>query len=174
MHCAIAERSASPVGTVIIGSSEGLRNPVLGPLRDPLRDPPAGGSPGGRPRPPRAPGGARAGPGPGRPGGRPGPPPGPPFWAHFGAILGPKDDLIVLQNPPFGGPPGVHFWAPRGGPPRGAKKCTFFWVFNNSPSRDSLGHFFGPPILGHFRGFPGGIWGIADWDSVYRVTWHTP
>ena len=27
--------------------------------------------------------------------------------------------------------PGVH------------KKCTFFWVFNNSPSRDSLGTFFG-------------------------------
>ena len=28
----------------------------------------------------------------------------------------------------------------RGVPPGGAKKCTFFWVFNNSPSRDKMGH----------------------------------
>ena len=30
------------------------------------------------------------------------------------------------------------------GTPKNPKKCTFFWVFNNSPSRDSLGPFFGP------------------------------
>ena len=40
--------------------------------------------------------------------------------------------------------------APPGGPPRGGKKCTFFWVFNNSPSRDSLVPFFSPPFLGQF------------------------
>jgi len=56
---------------------------------------------------------------------------------------------------PLGGPPG--------GPPRGAKTCTFFWAFNNSPSRDSLGlpggpgdTPAGPPILAPIRGTCGG------------------
>ena len=51
------------------------------------------------------------------------------------------------------------FWDPRGAP-RGAKKCTFFWVFNNSPSRDKiLGQFLGPPghpVWGPSQGYPNG------------------
>ena len=46
------------------------------------------------------------------------------------------------------------FWGipgrPPGGVPRVHKKCTFFWVFNNSPSRDSLAAFFGLPRTPHF------------------------
>ena len=82
-----------------------------------------------------------------------------PFGGHL--------DYILYYRPPlWGGPPGVPFLAPRGAPPpRGAKKCTFFWVFNNSPSRDSLGHFFHPPILGQF----GTVWDYADLDSVYSM-----
>ena len=38
------------------------------------------------------------------------------------------------------------FWGarepPPGGAPRVHKKCTFFWVFNNSPSRDRIRAFF--------------------------------
>ena len=55
---------------------------------------------------------------------------------------------------------GVPGQGPQGGPPRGAKKCTFFWVFNNSPSRDKNLDFFHPPgraILGGLRGYLGGI-----------------
>ena len=66
-----------------------------------------------------------------------------PFW-------GPIYIYLYLEPPFWGAQPGVHFGAPRGGPPRGAKKCTFFWVFNNSPSRDSLGPFFRTPVLGQF------------------------
>ena len=49
-------------------------------------------------------------------------------------------------GPPVGGPP----WGGRAA--GGAKKCTFFWVFNNSPSRDNLKFFFprGPPRDPHF------------------------
>ena len=36
----------------------------------------------------------------------------------------------------------VLFLAGFSGTPKKAKKCTFFWVFNNSPSRDSLVPFF--------------------------------
>lgn len=117
----------------------------------------------------------------------PGPPPGkfPAPGAHFGPlpdpslgpILGPFWGLyiyyLVYIGPPQRGLPGVPFWAPPGGPPggppRGAKKCTFFWVFNNSPSRDSLVPFFGsrrvppgPPLLGPIQGYVG-------WDSAYRI-----
>ena len=46
----------------------------------------------------------------------------------------------------------MHFCPAPGAPPGRAKKCTFFWVFNNSPSRDSLGHFFRPRAApGHPR-----------------------
>ena len=43
----------------------------------------------------------------------------------------------------MGGPGGPHR-GPPGGPP-GPPPCTFFWVFNNSPSRDSFGPLFWPP-----------------------------
>ena len=66
-----------------------------------------------------------------------------------GSQEGPK--MGTPGGPPGGSPPG---------PARGGKKCTFFWVFNNSPSRDSLGPFFplfspprDRPVLGHFGGF---------------------
>ena len=42
------------------------------------------------------------------------------------------------------------------GTPKNPKKCTFFWVFNNSPSRDSLGPFFGPRDSAVF-----GIYGVS-------------
>ena len=147
-------------------------SPVRGPLRDPLRDP-LPGPPRPAPPGPGAPRGRGRPPGPGRPppGGAPGTPreapreapPGPPFGARFGAyIYG-----FRTSYPPDGGPQGVHFGTPREaprGPPRGgAKKCTFFWVFNNSPSRDSLGlpggpgdTPAGPPILAPIRGTCGG------------------
>jgi len=53
-----------------------------------------------------------------------------------------------------------------GGPPGGAKKCTFFWVFNNSPSRDRIllfWHFWsksGPPGDPPFWGL---FWGSEIW-----------
>jgi len=68
----------------------------------------------------------------------------------------------------LGGIWGVHFATPRGAPlppgrgapPGGAKKCTFFWVFNNSPSRDKsedfFFHFFGPK-----------------WPKMARLCYHT-
>ena len=127
MHCARAERSASPIGTVIIGSSEGLRNPVLGPLRDPLRDPPAGGLPGAAPAPRGAPGGRPGRAGAGAPRGAPGTPrrglPGTPkmgpFWGLYYYIL-------ILEPPFWGAQPGVHFWAPGGPGPPGGKKVHIF------------------------------------------------
>ena len=111
---------------------------------------------------------------------RPGGPPGAPKWAsreplrepQNGPILeplwGPIYILFCITDPPFWGvrqgalfaPPGD---PPGGGPPGdppGGKKCTFFWVFNNSPSRDSLGPFFrffrvpGTALLGgHLLGY---------------------
>ena len=65
------------------------------------------------------------------------------------------------MGPPGEGPPG-------GAPPGGAKKCTFFWVFNNSPSRDS----FGPPENpgGPGGALPGtpqrGVLGAHNWPDV--------
>ena len=51
-------------------------------------------------------------------------------------------------------PPGTPRVPPGG--PRGGSRCTFFWVFNNSPSRDSRN----PPR--GFSGVPhrGGVWGV--------------
>ena len=89
------------------------------------------------------------------------PPKKDPFWRHI--------YMFYITNPPKRGsqegskmdPPGG---PPRGvprGPARGGKKCTFFWVFNNSPSRDSLGPFFPPPGQAGFgtvwRAPPGGV-----------------
>ena len=155
---------------------------IIGPREPPRRHPPGGGSPrpgqgpGNFPEIPEIPPPAR-----GAPGGpksaqnraeiwpQIGPKIGP-FWTRFWR---PIYILLYYRNPPRGArfdPPfGVHFGAPRGGPPGGppggAKKCTFFWVFNNSPSRDSLSPFFAPPILGQF----GTVWGTPPWDSVYRT-----
>ena len=89
-----------------------------------------------------------------------GPPLGTPFWAPLGR---PYIYTIVFLDPPEWGSRRVHFVPPLGDPPgggppgpRGAKKCTFFWVFNNSPSRDSLVPFFGsrghPPRTGVWVG----------------------
>ena len=121
------------------------------------------GTPGGR-APGAPPGRAReiSGPGPGRAPGARGAPRGPrrgPFrdprpGPQFGPLWGPYIYIFIVLDPPPGGPSGVHFVPPQGGPggppARGAKKCTFFWVFNNSPSRDSLGPFFPPPGQGGF------------------------
>ena len=41
------------------------------------------------------------------------------------------------------------------GAPRGRARCTFFWVFNNSPSRDKNLDIFRPPREGQNRG----LWG---------------
>ena len=95
-----------------------------------------------------------------------------PLWdpqkgAQKGAQKGP-----FYRDPPYantyekGGPRGAQngtrngapWGAPRGAP-GGAKKCTFFWVFNNSPSRDKNLAFFRPPGTG-----PGGPkWGVWGW-----------
>ena len=104
---------------------------------------PRRGLPGG------APGGAR---------GRPGTPRrGLPGTPQNGPFLGPIYTIFYITDPPFwGSPPGCTFGPPGARDPRGAKKCTFFWVFNNSPSRDSLGTPRGTPrdgaILGVSRG----------------------
>ena len=142
--------------------SERLLEPSQnGPPGTPSRGPPKSA--------PRGPGkfpGKFPGPGPGRAGGARGaragaraprrePPPGPPKMAHFGPII----LFFILETPKMGVPP----WDPPPGHPPGApapgpggKKCTFFWVFNNSPSRDSLGPFFQARfwgvVLGDTRG----------------------
>ena len=93
------------------------------------------------------------GPGPARPGrparGSPGAPrdtpPGRP-------ILGPNYGLFIQKwgkSTPRRDPARGALLAPPGG---GCKKCTFFWVFNNSPSRDSLVTFF---RFFRSRGVPG-------------------
>ena len=85
------------------------------------------------------------------PGGSGGVPPGP---GSMGVNLGAGGD--TPPRPPRGPPgppphPGGSGGGSRGGTggppgtppgPRGAKKCTFFWVFNNSPSRDKDGTLF--------------------------------
>ena len=149
----------APTGSVLMARLTGVWNPPPGhppgtppgtPPGPPPRDPPARGRPGrenfpgpgragpGRPGPARAPRAA-----PGGPGGAPA------REAQFGAIPGPFIIFLVfiwgVTPPPEATratPPGSP-GSPRPGP--GPKKCTFFWVFNNSPSRDSLGHFFDPP-----------------------------
>ena len=75
-----------------------------------------------------------------------------------GPKKGPPEGPKWGQNRPISLYPGIR-GTPRG--PRGAKKCTFFWVFNNSPSRDknwAFLAFFGPPKKGPFWGYPGGGW----------------
>ena len=142
------------------------------PWRHPPGGPPGRGPgrgkifPRGRPRAgaARAPPGAPRAP-PGRP---PGHPPGGPVW-------GPNPGLLYMylyypggsDPPPRGAVRGCTFGPPGGAPPRGAKKCTFFWVFNNSPSRDSLGPFFGPP-----RDTP--IWGHTPRWGPWSVTRSSP
>ena len=132
-------RNASPVGSVI-------KRPIGTMTLGPRLGPPSGAPPGPGPRARENFPGARAGAG-GPPGGAPaGAPRDPPPGPHFGPVLG--VDIYIFacyKGVPRGGSPGGALWGPPGGPPRGAKKCTFFWVFNNSPSRDSLGPFFGPP-----------------------------
>ena len=106
-----------------------LSIPPLGPPRDPP------GPPGAK-FPPSLHGGGFSAPR-GPPGGAPrGAPRDPPKWP----ILA----LFPFPTNTIGGSWGVG----QNGPPGGAKKCTFFVVLNNSPSRDSLGPFFGPPIFG--------------------------
>ena len=145
------DRCLSPLGPswALSGPLSGTPfwTPFWDPLRTPLRDPP-GGPPRGGPR------GGGGGPGgPPAPGG-----PGAPRGAKFrprahGPKFGRFRAKMVLfysigtpLGPPVGGPP----WGGRAA--GGAKKCTFFWVFNNSPSRDNLKFFFprGPPRDPHF------------------------
>lgn len=47
----------------------------------------------------------------------------------------------------------------------GTRGCTFLRVFNNSPSRDSLGHFFGSRNPPSWAAIPGGL----AWAQVGRV-----
>ena len=90
----------------------------------------APGRPGGRPA---------AGPG-GRPGAVPGTAQNGHFWVHLDYILFKRAYFWgIWHTPPFGHPPGTA---------RTGKKCTFFWVFNNSPSRDKNGATF---FSGFFR-----------------------
>ena len=131
--------------------------------------------PDGTPRPaPRAPGAPRENSGAGNSAPRGAPraaPPGAPREPPRDPPGDPSGDPLLGANiysfcitggiwgppwyPPWGPPRG-----PPGAPPGGGKKCTFFWVFNNSPSRDSLGPFFGPPgdppWDGHMGGMPFG------------------
>ena len=100
--------------------------------------------PGTPPGAPRGPGKkfrkfpARGPPGPGPPGGPPGAPRGPLRGPPAG---GPIYILFIHKRGPGGAPPGG---PPGGAPPGGGKMCTFFWVFNNSPSRDKNWTFFPP------------------------------
>ena len=130
-------------------------------LCDTLR---TGSRPGGRAREIFFRGGAPGAPPAGRPGrprgGRKSAPREAPNRAHFGTVFLGLSYYFVLEMGVPGGsrrgtPGGCIFGPPGRGAPRGAKKCTFFWVFNNSPSRDSLGPFFGPPRDPHF--WP--VWG---------------
>ena len=104
----------------------------------------------------------RAGPGRAGPGTPRGPGRGAPEMCPKWTLFGPYYTLFSAFEPPFwGGPQGVPFLGSPGCP-RGRKKCTFFWVFNNSPSRDSLGHFFPTPFLGGYPGDRGDtpIWAV--------------
>jgi len=160
------------VGSVIKGprvtaSEMGLGRPPGDPPGTPPGPPrksltPGGGKfPGNFPGPGAPPRGTPPGTPPGDPPGTPlGPPLGTPFWAPLGR---PYIYTMVFLDPPEWGSRRVHFVPPLGDPPgggppgpRGAKKCTFFWVFNNSPSRDSLVPFFRffgtPPRTGAWVG----------------------
>ena len=87
--------------------------------------------------------------------GRPGTPAGTPRrdpqnGPENGPFFGPYIVYMYITDPPGRGCQEGALLAPPRGPPGGGKKCTFFWVFNNSPSRDSLVPFFSPPFLGQF------------------------
>ena len=132
------------------------RRSSMNPLDTPIGHPPGGG-PGGRT--PETPGGPPGGenfrPPPGRPPGPRGPKNGPKNDPKNDPFLDPKIGLSTKDLVFDWGISRALFWAPRGPPPLGgarggAKKCTFFWVFNNSPSRDSFGTLFRtPPGRGH-------------------------
>ena len=140
--------------TVRQGSGHPQKHPQKHPSGHPPKTPPKRGFPGGE-----NPGGkfrenfpGPGGPGPARPGrparGSPGAPGTPPRNGPFWALI----MVYLFRNgvnpPPRRDPARVHFWHP----PGGCKKCTFFWVFNNSPSRDSLVTFF---RFFRSRGVPG-------------------
>ena len=186
--------SASPIGSVLMVSpsadmGDGPVDPDH-PIRlGPSPCPSASGYPSGTPvrgpparGPARGPRGEISGPGAPRPGGRPGRPPGAqngppargPEWGPYGAFY---TIFPYLTGGSRGVPPWVHFWAPGPRGARGAKKCTFFWVFNNSPSRDSFGPLFWPPGTGPFSGYPGGNgWGCrlgqSLWDHIPHHAQH--
>ena len=96
--------------------------------------------------------------------GRPGTPAGTPRrdpqnGPENGPFFGPYIVYMYITDPPGRGCQEGALLAPPGGPPRGGKKCTFFWVFNNSPSRDSLRPpraFFPSRFWGQFGGYPFG------------------
>ena len=140
------------------GVQHGAQNGASG---TPLRDPPPGAPPAPRKFPGRAPGGPRPGPPRGAPrgppGGPPGAPQGTPKMGPFGALY---TLFSIIEGGSWGGTPQGPSGAPRGVPPGGAKKCTFFWVFNNSPSRDkNLDFFRGPKSAPPAQGAPGwGVW----------------
>ena len=152
--------------------------PQMDPSGTPCPGAPGGARPGG-PRGAREISRARGAPGAGAPGGPRGAQNGAPEDPQNGPFLGPIIILFVLKRGVQGGYP-LGALCPGGPPgPRGAKKCTFFWVFNNSPSRDSFGPFFGTPPEGHFGGYPGqglpygGIGGSTP--SSYRaIPWTLP
>ena len=62
-----------------------------------------------------------------------------PIWGGIRGVPGGSEKGGIF-DPGFGGPGTPNFG------PRGGRGCTFWRVFNNSPSRDKMGHF-------HFRGF---------------------
>ena len=158
-----------------VGGASGIGSKQGGSVSPP--DPPFWGVPGtpqkGPPRGPPRPGEISAGnfpggPGPGRAGRPGGAPRGAPGGPNLGPILGPILDpfwgpysiVFVLLGGYLGGSQKGTFLDPPGGAPRasrgGAKKCTFFWVFNNSPSRDSFGTLFLPPFFRDTRTAPPG------------------
>ena len=99
--------------------------------------------------------------------------PGSPEWAALRIPC----TLYWLFDPPRRGPELGALWhpgtPPRGGFPRGDKKCTFFWVFNNSPSRDSLAPFFDPPRDPPFWPFWGSVWRSVLGLGEGECLWHT-
>ena len=128
--------------------------PLLGPPWTPPQTPLPGGSPRGAPRaPPRKISGKFPGRARGAPGGPRGAPGGPGRDPSRTPRLGPQGAIFSIFSSSWGAPrPPSLGYPPRppsrgapGGAPRGGPACTFFWVFNNSPSRDKMGHFPGPP-----------------------------
>ena len=148
-------RSASPVGSVIIGPRGAPRTG----LRDTLLGPPGAGPPGPR-RGGRGkfPGPGRAGPrAPGAPPGDPaGDPSGTPVWGPIlGPVWGPYIYIFILLDPPSGGPIWGALCAPPGGPrgaprPGGQKSAHFFGYLITLPVGTVWALFFPPPGQGGF------------------------